>query len=198
MAKTPTREIAQPTEDEVLKTLDSKVEVVEGLEAVTQEILSGETPEETSKRLALESARAAESAERLSKVEGAVTLPAPSRVGVHSVDELRAAEAVLEEAPQPYKHLVTPRRRMDDDRVLNGEGQLADGARYNVIVRQENIDSFTPLYVTDAVTGERLPTTCAVLEKRGERWYGQMHTRVGGAVEMHKGMDPVHLIVVPV
>lgn len=181
MAKNPVTRDPSPT-------VSTETTMVEGLEVVSQAIQSDETDEQRT-------ARQRRAAEELAGTpsQGPVNLPAPDSVGVFPVEE-HVAEAV---EPPRYEHLVKARRRLDGDVSTLGEGPLVDGCRYNVVVQMEGPDNYRPMYVTDAMTGERLPTNCTALEKRGEQWYGQMHSRVGGSVETHKGMDPIQLVIVP-
>lgn len=201
MAKTPTLSEKLPTTKKEIPDVTTSNDVLEGLDVVTQEVVSTETEEEHKQRLEAQDTFARLSTEQLSKVSGPVTLPAAEMVGVREPAPVEVTEEVADQA-STYVHRVNAKRRLDDDRVLKGEGPLVDGARYNVVARVEGVDAdgkpiFTPLYVTDAMTGERLPTTCAALSITDGRWYGQMHSRIGGSVEAHQGMDPIHLIVLP-
>jgi len=71
---------------------------------------------------------------------------------------------------------------------------LVDGVRYNVIAKDFGNGDVRPLYVTDAYTGERLPTNCSLLEKEDDKWYAQLVSRTDEGETTHEGRDLVNVL----
>lgn len=103
-------------------------------------------------------------------------------------------EQALRERGTPSNTPLQARRNLEPEEIRAGHGQFVDGVRYIVVVRRFPNEPPRPVYVTDAFTGERLPTTCTALIQEGDRWFAQLSSRVSGSYHLHEGLDPVTLL----
>lgn len=117
-------------------------------------------------------------------------------------DLVSVAEATETAAPQSVdpsakvSNNIGVRKRLDPSEVKVGEGPLVDGARYIVVAKRFSSEEVRPLYVTDALTGERLPTLCLNLthDAESDTWLAQLQSRVADGLLTHEGLDPVSVI----